>query len=159
MEPLKIFIDGSTDPVTKIGYGATLIVGDITVPPELLVPKIRVKMFEQTTSTKLELQCLLWALNEIGEKAKKIIIYTDSQNIIRLPQKGEEFRKNNYQSRGGKPLSHSELYREFYTITDKLDCEFIKVAGHQRSDKKDNTSRIFTLLDRAARKALRSNNG
>jgi hypothetical protein len=40
-----------------------------------------------------------------------------------------------------------------------LDCEFIKVHGHQASNQKDLIDRLFTIVDRASRKALRKNSG
>ena len=40
-------------------------------------------------------------------------------------------------------------------MIDQLDCELVKVRGHQVSNQKDDISKLFTLVDRAARKALR----
>jgi len=39
----------------------------------------------ETCSAKLELQILLWALSNIQVSGRKVIISTDSQNIIGLP--------------------------------------------------------------------------
>ena len=33
--------------------------------------------------------------------------------------------------RRNKRLNNYELYQEFYRITDQLDCELVKVHGHQ----------------------------
>ena len=60
--------------------------------------------------------------------------------------------------RKNQRLNNYELYQEFYRITDPLDCEFVKVRGHQTSNQKDDTDRLFTLVDRASRKALRGDN-
>jgi len=43
-------------------------------------------------------------------------------------------------------------------MTDQLDCEFVKVRGHQVSNQKDDIDRLFTLVDRASRNALRGDN-
>lgn len=48
-----------------------------------------------------------------------------------------------------------ELYQEFYRITDQFECEFVKVRGHRVAQQKDDIDRLFTLVDRAARTALR----
>ena len=40
-------------------------------------------------------------------------------------------------------------------MIDQLDCEFVKVRGHQVSNQKDDIDRFFTLVDRASRNALR----
>ena len=40
-------------------------------------------------------------------------------------------------------------------MTDQLDCELVKVRGHQASNQKDDIDKLFTLVDRASRNALR----
>ena len=42
---------------------------------------------------------------------------------------------------------------------DALDCEFVKVRGHQVGNQKDDMDRLFTLVDRASRNALRKGHG
>ena len=54
------------------------------------------------------------------------------------------------------PKKHS--YRDFFKITEELDCKFLKVRGHQVSNQKDDIDRLFTLVDRASRNALRDEN-
>jgi ribonuclease HI len=114
-----------------------------------------VRRFEHTSSTKLELQTLLWALNDIRALTHKVVVYTDSQNIIGLKERRERFEKNDYRSKKGKRLNNYNLYIEFYRLTDKMDCEFVKVRGHQASNQKEDIDRIFVLVDKASRNALR----
>ena len=52
-------------------------------------------------------------------------------------------------------MNNHDLYREFFKVTDLLDCEFIKVTGHQPTSQKDKIHQLFTLVDKASRKALR----
>ncbi len=117
------------------------------------------KRFEKTSSTKLELQTLLWALNETiastNDRDITLIIYTDSQNIIGLPGRRTSLERNNYFSSKNKRLNNYELYQEFYCLTDKLKCEFVKVIDHQASCKKDEIDKLFSLVDKASRRALR----
>ena len=113
------------------------------------------KRFEQTSSTKLELQTLLWALGDIPASGRRVIAHTDSQNIIGLPGRRNRFERNDYRSKKNKRLSNYELYQQFYRVTDSLDCEFVKVQGHKVSNQKDEVDRLFTLVDRASRYALR----
>ena len=119
------------------------------------------KRFEHTSSTKLELQTLLWALNETITLANSsdisLTIYTDSQNIIGLPRRRARLEQNNYFSSKNKRLNNYELYQDFYRLTDKLNCKFIKVIGHQASRKKDEVDKLFGLVDQASRRALRNN--
>ncbi len=157
-QELILFTDGSVNPQSKIGYGAYLAVSDIDISIDLLLKLVQVKRFEDTSSTKLELQTLLWALTEIDQEGKKVILYTDSQNIIGLPGRRDRFEKNDYYSKNGKRIGNYKLYQEFYQITDQIDFELHKVIGHKASKLKDNIERIFTIVDRASRKALRRDN-
>ncbi len=82
---LHMLIDGSVNTQLKIGYGACLVVSDLRTPIELLKDSVKVRRFEQTSSTKLELQTLLWALDEtnILDTGNDIalMIYTDYSSI------------------------------------------------------------------------------
>lgn len=152
---LLLFIDGSVNHQLKTGCGAYLVVNENEVSQTSLKEKIRIKKFTNTSSTKLELQTLLWALGELEDISKIIVVYTDSQNIIGLPSRRKALEENDYHSGKGKLLNHHELYREFFKITDQMNCEFVKVQGHQPGKGKDDYDQFFTLVDRAARKASR----
>ena len=147
--PVLLFTDGSVNTKTKVGFGAYLIVDSSETP------KVQLKRFENTSSTKLELETLLWALNEIQVKNQKIKIYTDSQNIIGLPNRKFKLEQNNFYSGNGKQLNNHELYREFYQLMSTLNCELIKLVGHSVSTEKDDLDKLFMLVDRASRKATR----
>lgn len=180
MSKLLLFTDGSVNTKTKVGFGAYLAVYEhenlkssssgFAIPKDIdmdfksiesstfgfgNLKELKVKRFEQTSSTKLEIQTLLWALHEIKESNNKISVYTDSQNIISLLSRREKLEKNNFCSASGNVLNNSELYQEFYKLIDTINCEFIKVAGHLKSNEKDYIDQLFTLVDRASRKALR----
>lgn len=155
MDKQILLTDGSVNTLSKIGYGAYLCVLDHNLSFEKLKSQAKTRRFEDTSSTKLELQTLLWALGEIQIIEQKITIYTDSQNIIGLLNRRERFEKNNYRSRRNELIKNHELYKEFYKIIDQLDCEFIKVSGHKVSYQKNHVEKLFTIVDRAARNALR----
>jgi ribonuclease HI len=158
MDDLMIFTDGSVNTRSKTGYGAYLSVSERGLPLDLLRSQVKVKRFEHTSSTKLELQTLLWALNDVQVSGRRVIIYTDSQNIMGLQRRRDRFEQNNYRSKENRRLNNYELYQEFFRITDQLDCEFIRVSGHKRSSQKDDIDDLFTLVDRASRIALREEN-
>ena len=155
MDKLFLFTDGSVNTKSKTGYGAYLAVTDTLTSMESLSEQVKVRRFENTSSTRLELETLLWALREIGEAANGIIVFTDSQNIMKLMGRRERLEKGNYLSGKNRPLNNSDLYIEFYKMTDKLNCEIIKVHGHMASHKKDEIDALFTLVDRESRRALR----
>jgi len=150
-----LFVDGSVNPQSNIGYGAYLAVSERGLAPEALRTRVKVKRFEHTSSTKLELQTLLWALSDIQATGRKVIVYTDSQNILGLQERRGRLEQNDYRSKNNKRLKHYKLYQAFYSMIDQLDCELVKVRGHQVADQKDDIDRLFTLVDRTSRKALR----
>jgi len=154
---LFVFTDGSANPQLKIGYGAFLAVSSLCISLEEAKHLVVVNRFENTSSTKLELQILLLALNKVGSDNCHVVVYTDSQNIIGLPNRRERFEKTDYRSKSGKLIANRELYLEFYQLTDRLPCEFVKVSGHKVSGQKDCVDQFFTLVDRASRAALREN--
>ncbi len=158
MDELMLFTDGSVNTQSNIGYGAYLAVSERGLSLNSVRMSVKVRRFEHTSSTKLELQTLLWALNDIQALGRKVILHTDSQNILGLQGRREQFEQNDYRSKKNKRLSNYELYQEFYRMIDHLDCELVKVRGHQVSNQKDDISKLFTLVDRAARKALREDN-
>ncbi len=155
MNELMLLTDGSVNTQSKIGYGAYLAVSEYGLSLDSLRECVKVRRFEHTSSTKLELQTLLWALRDIQSFEGKVIVYTDSQNIMGLPGRRERFEQNNYYSKKNRLLNNYELYQEFFRMTDQLNCKFIKVRGHQVSHQKDDIDRLFTLVDRASRNALR----
>lgn len=151
-----LYIDGSVNNQLKVGCGAYLLVNENEEFNASLKDRIKTKTFTNTSSTKLELQTLLCALGELEDASEKIIIYTDSQNIIGLPNRRSNLEQNDYHSSNKKLLNNHELYREFFKMMDQLNCDFVKIEGHQASKNKDNYDQIFTLVDRAARKGLRN---
>jgi ribonuclease HI len=158
MDELILLTDGSVNTQSNIGYGAYLAVSERDLSLDSLRTRVKVRRFERTSSTKLELQTLLWALSDIQALGRKIIVYTDSQNIMGLQRRRDRFEQNDYRSKKNKRLKNYELYQEFYRMIDQLDCELVKVRGHQVSNQKDDMDRLFTLVDRASRNALRGDN-
>ena len=64
MNELKLFTDGSVHAQSAIGYGAYLSLSEHRLPVESLTAHVQTKRFTHTSSTKLELQTLLWVLSE-----------------------------------------------------------------------------------------------
>ena len=159
MKDLMLFTDGSVNAQSKVGYGAYLAVEGIHQSLDSFLRRVKVRRFAPTSSTKLELQTLLWALREIHAIGKVVTVYTDSHNITGLPDRRQRIERNNYCSKKNQPLKNGDLYRAFFRMTDKLNCEFVKVQGHRPSNQKDHTDRIFSLVDKASRNALRIQRG
>lgn len=159
MRHVHIFTDGSVNTKTGIGYGACFFVFGVSLPAEFSAISVKTKRFENTSSTKLELETLLWALDEVACQpcagGVNISIYTDSQNIIGLPARREKLERQNYISSKNKRLKNHELYKAFYQVISAHECQLIKVKGHQPKIHKDNIARLFGLVDQASRRALR----
>jgi ribonuclease HI len=79
---LLLFTDRSVNPKQGVGFGAYLELSETPSDIERLSALIKIKRFENTSSTKLELQTLLWALSQISNE--EIVSYTDSRNIVGL---------------------------------------------------------------------------
>ncbi len=151
-----LFTDGSVNPQKGEGVGAYLLIDNFEFSSSELKKKIKTKKFYNTSSTKLELETLLWALSEeVSLKNFKTVVYTDCQNIIGLSARRDGFERKNYMTGKSKQIKNHKLYKDFFKMVDILDCEFIKVKGHKKASVKDEIDEVFTLVDRATRKALR----
>lgn len=160
----QVFTDGSVNTKLKVGYGAFLAhvvspCSEKNVSIDSLKHAVKVQRFEETNSTKLELQTLLWAVNETtalaNEREFSLTVYTDSQNIIGLPDRRARLESTNYYSSKNIQLRNHELYREFYRLFSSVKFELIKVEGHRPTSKKGEIDSLFSLVDRATRRALR----
>lgn len=147
---MKFFCDGSVNPQIKVGFGAYFILDE-----NIQNQNIKTKKFENTSSTKLELEVLLWALEAKNIEEKKVQVYTDCQNIFSLLNRREKLERNNFKTSTNKIVKNELLYKEFYSFIDKYEIEFIKVKGHKKSSLKDEIDKAFNLVDKASRSALR----
>ncbi len=160
MKKIKLFTDSSVNPQEKIGFAAYLLLDDEIESFQNFKDNIKIKRFEDTSSTKIELQTLLWALEELKEIVDKntiVEVYTDCQNIIGLENRRDKLEKNHFSSSSKKLIANHELYKDFYEKLDLLNLTFIKVKGHKKNSLKDDIDNIFNLVDRASRNALREN--
>lgn len=155
MKRIKLFCDGSVDPQKKIGYGAYLLIKDKNLDIKILKKRVVLKRFEDTSSTKLEIETFLWAILDINYTKGVIEVYTDCQNMINLLKRKDSLEALDYHARSGKLLKNSELYRRFFQTIDKYNCEFTKVKGHKKTNLKTGVDDIFNVVDKAARDALR----
>jgi hypothetical protein len=168
MNSFAIFTDASLNPSLNLGVGACLVVpaAFLEQPSESIEASavaglVLLKRFEDTSSTALEVRTALWALEEYrtglhGACPVQLSLYCDSQCIAGLPGRRAALEAQSYVSRGsGRQLHNAPLYRAFYELQDELGFEIIKVAGHTRTADRDTVHRIFSCLDKEARKELR----
>jgi ribonuclease HI len=167
MTGFALFTDVSLDPRRRLGIGAFLLVPAqfLEIAPRdiergEISARLRLKRFTETSSTKLEVQTVLWALKDFREEFNSpdpgsLRVYTDSQCVAGLLARRARLEANNFTSgRSGRLLKNAPLYRAFYAAYDELGFELIKVAGHSRAGSHDTVRRIFSYVDREVRKAL-----
>ena len=153
---MMLFTDGSVHNQSKIGWGAYLLIDSESQKIEFLKNQVVTKRFLNTSSTKLEIQTLIWALEDIRIDSSKLKIYTDSQNIVRLPQRRFKLEKSNFCTKKNKLLKNHAIYKVFFNKIASIDCSFIKLEGHKKSNLKDKIDRIFSLVDQSARNSIRN---
>ena len=164
MKDFALFTDASVNPILKIGVGACLVLPApfLNVPfPEIekseITGRITLRRFEDTSSTKLELETVLWALGEQRKRSKgRLQLYTDSQCISGLLTRKPGLLGRDFLSRKTNlPLKNAPLYRRFYAFHDELVFNIIQVDGHSKTSVRDTAHRIFSIVDREARRALK----
>jgi ribonuclease HI len=168
MNKYSLFTDASLNPMLKIGVGGYLIVPEslIKTPSNRINIKelkemLVLKRFEDTSSTKLEVQTVLWALEEYcirsaGSDPGRLHMYSDSQCVEGLLQRRARLESNGFHSRGGsRLLKNASLYRQYYEFHDRLQFDVTKVAGHTPSRSRNTIERIFSVIDQKVRKEVK----
>lgn len=168
MNSFALFTDVSLNPHLKRGVGGYLLVpaSFLEVSPHSIersevAELLAIRRFEDTSSTKIEVQTALWALDDYRNTLKasgagKLRLYTDSQCIAGLLKRRTGLEANMFLS--GKTnllLNNASFYRTFYEFHDELGFEVTKVKGHTRSCSRDTVHCIFSFIDREVRKALK----
>jgi ribonuclease HI len=167
MNNLALFTDVSLNPQRRVGVGACLLIpaAFLNSAPDAIERAevsalLRFRRFAETSSTRLELQTVLWAMETNRAEFNRSDpergqLYTDSQCIVGLPGRRAALESKAFvASRSGRPLANAGLYRAFYALQDELGLELIKVRGHSRASSHNSVQRIFSYVDREVRRAL-----
>jgi len=167
MNRFALFTDVSSNPQRKCGVGAYLLLPASYLeylPHDInraeISAKLRFKRFAETSSTKLEVQTVLWALEYFqsqccGSDPGNLQVFTDSQCVAGLPGRRAVLEVNHFlSSRSGQLLTNAPLYQAFYAAYDNLGFQLVKVAGHTRASSRDTLQQIFSCVDKEVRKAL-----
>jgi ribonuclease HI len=163
-ENLALFTDVSVSPGRRLGVGAYVLVpasfleassGAVGRPE--ITGRLKVRRFEDTSSTRLELQTVLWALAEtLPGPQGSLTIYSDSQCIFGLPGRKSRLMSGGFLSKKtNRPLGNASLYRAFYEFHDESGFRVVKVDGHSGARARDAVHRVFSIVAREARKALK----
>lgn len=168
MDRFALFTDVSLNPELKAGVGAYLLVpvSLIEESPHRIekseaARRLVVKRFESTSSTRLEVQTVLWALEGYRNERKvagpgKLHVYSDSQCVAGLLRRRPVLEGNDFLGhRTHQPLKNGPLYQRFYEFHDELSFEVLKAAGHSRSCSQDPVHRLFSFVDKKVREELK----
>lgn len=167
MNSFALFTDVSLQPQLRLGIGTYLLVpvSFLQKEPGAIVPgevsaQLKFKKFTETSSTKLEVQTVLWALKSSrqemnGSFSGSLQIYTDSQCVAGLVRRRDRLLNSDFVAkRSGRPLANALLYRDFYEVYDQFGFQLHKVAGHSPATSHDTVQRIFSYVDRGVRQKL-----
>lgn len=168
MNRFALFTDVSLNPRRGLGVGACLLVPASfldTAPDAIdkaeISARLRFRRFAETSSTQLEVQTVLWAVEmyraEIGGlSAGRLQVYSDSQCVVGLQGRRAGLEAEDYVAKGsGRLLANASLYRAFFAAHDALRFELNKVAGHSRANSHGSVERIFSYVDKDVRRALK----
>ncbi len=168
MNRFALFIDGSLNPPRKIGVGAYLAVPIsfldtpvVRINKAEVADKLIFRRFADTSSTTLEVQSVIWAIeNYMDESGKSgnimLNVYSDSSCVAGLLRRRSALESKGFvSSRTNRPLRNAPLYRRFYELYDEYGFEVIKVAGHTSAGSHDAVHRVFSFVDREVRRRLK----
>lgn len=145
---IEIYTDGSCSTQYKIGAWASIIfIND---------DKISIHgIANDTTNNRMELMAVIKSIEYIKKENLvnfRIIIYTDSQYVERIPERTEKFINSNFKTKKGTPIQNIDLVKTLIDHLDSVKVEFIKVQAHQKATVTLNYNRE---VDKLARKLLR----
>ena len=170
MSGVAIFTDASLHAKLSCGVGAFLVLPAATLDV-LDMPagshsanffdQLRFQRFAATSSTALELQTALWALESCRKEhtvseVGRLKLYSDSQCIAGLLKRRADLERNAFcAKRSRRLLNNADLYRIYFELYDTQGFDVIKMTGHTCSSSRDTAHSIFSFLDREVRRALR----
>ncbi|MEO8769045.1 MAG: ribonuclease HI [Ferruginibacter sp.] len=121
MSKITIYTDGSSrgNPGPG-GYGAILMYGEHR--------KEISKGFRRTTNNRMELMAVIEGLKLIKKPELPVVIYSDSQYVVRAIEEGwlKNWIKTNF--KGGK--KNRDLWEEYYDLSQKMNVKMVWVKGH-----------------------------
>jgi ribonuclease HI len=132
---LKVFVDASFSPITRRAVGCYLFNN-----------KLNFHYMENTKNTQAEIETVLMMMHKMPYD-KDITVYTDCMAVIKL------FNERYLDKILSPPRDVlSSLMRIHHNII------FQKIAGHMKSNLKDENDAKFSIVDKAARAKLREFN-
>jgi ribonuclease HI len=164
-----LFADISMNSRLKCGVGGYLFLPAAyleaspgSIEKQDIIGRMALQRFKDAGSTQMEIQTIVWALGfyrnaSVGSCHGGLSVYTDSQCVEGLLRRRSGLENKNYiGKKTNDEIKNASLYRIFYSLYDELEMKVVKVSGHSPSASHDTVHRIFSIVDREVRKALRS---
>jgi ribonuclease HI len=144
---LIVYTDGSSrDNPGPGGYGAILKWGDSE--------KELSKGFLRTTNNRMELMAVIAALESLKKTGLDIVIYSDSQYVVKAVEQGW---LKNWLATDFKGKKNKDLWLRFYELASRHRIKFNWVRGHADNPYNNRCDRLATTA--ADGKNLDKDNG
>lgn len=155
-----LFCDASFDKNSHHGVSAILVLTDNGLTDETThAALVQTRVAQSKSIAELELATVLWGFEELAKATvvgAAVTLFTDHQTISELAERRPRLEAAQFKSgRTGKLLSNAELYRAFFKVCDRWKPEIVWIKGHNPEAKKSAVQKIFSHVDRAARRRLR----
>ena len=145
---IEIYTDGSCHTKTKIGAWAAIIFFENQKKTISGVSK-------DTTNNQMELTAVIKSIEYLIEHKltdQNIKFYTDSQYVVKLPQRAHKLELTNYITKKGNELPNTDLIKRLVSLLKLFKVDFVKVKAHQKSGNLPNYNRE---VDKLCRKIVR----
>ncbi|HFC01355.1 MAG TPA: ribonuclease HI [Phaeodactylibacter sp.] len=141
---VQIYTDGSCHTQLKIGGWAAVI----------LWKKEKIELVGHqldTTHNAMELLSVIQAIDFLKKNNiafSKIEIISDSQYVVRILERKEKLKRNNFLTKKNKPIRNVELVKNLISKIESLPLFFTKIKAHQKKTKEVNYNRMVDVLAR-----------
>jgi len=150
---IQIYTDGSCHTQQRVGgWAAIIFLGN---------EKIELKgSVKNTTHNAMEILAVLKALDFLDKKQihnstfTKIEIVSDSQYVVRILDRKEKLKGNNFLTKKGNPIRNMGLVKKLIDRIERLPLIFTKIKAHQKKTDVINYNRV---VDHLARNEVRKN--
>lgn len=150
---IQIYTDGSCHTQQRVGGWAAIIL--------LEKEKIELKGFvKNTTHNAMEILAVLKALDFLEKKHlqnntfTKIEIVSDSQYVVRILERKEKLKVNNFLTKKNNSIRNVDLVKKLIEKIETLPLIFTKIKAHQKATSEINYNRV---VDKLAREQVRNN--
>jgi ribonuclease HI len=145
---VEVYTDGSCNQRYQLGTWAAIV---LSGQSKIILDGIET----DTTHQRMELTAVIKALEYIFSATHltaPIIIYTDSQYIVKLPEREAKLKQSGYITKKNHVLPNTDLIQKIFQYRESFSVNFIKVKAHEKSNGIENLNRE---ADKHCRKILR----